>query len=219
MLGVEHGHGIATLVVVAAARDAEELAPIVNRRGAVGVHRAVNHDGGFAGLVGGGDFADVGGVSGVGEALVVHDDVVGLGPVRIVVERNLRRGALAALVDDGPRDVAKFLRALEVGLGLEIVVVAAAAGDEQRAHGLGGAEAEKRCGEKREEKDEAGFHGERAGQSFLAAFFFFFFAGASALGFAICGLASGWAASNARRRATTSGCSAARFFRSNGSAM
>src|SRR5690606_35740520 len=82
-------HGIIALVIVTAARDAEEFAPVVDRRGAIAVHRAVDHDGGFAGLVGRGDLADVLGIVGVGEALVVDDHVVGLGPVGIVVQRDL----------------------------------------------------------------------------------------------------------------------------------
>ena len=124
-------------MVVAAAGHTEEFAPGVGGESAEGVQRAVDDNGGGAGAVGGGDFLDVGEVGGVGEALVVDDVTVSFGPGRIDIESDLAAGGGAALVNDGPRDVAEFLEAPGERLGLEGVVVAAAAGDEEGADGCG----------------------------------------------------------------------------------
>jgi hypothetical protein len=127
----------------------------------------MDHDGGSAGAMAGENFCDVGRIVGVGEALVVHDDIVGFGPVGIIVEFDLGAGSLAAFVDDGPRDVADLLYALGEGFGLKIIIVAAATGDEEGADGcgsfggVGGAGERGGEGEEREEEREAGgFHGE-----------------------------------------------------------
>jgi hypothetical protein len=87
--------------------------------------------------VGGRDFAGVVDVGEIGEALVVHDDVVGFGPVRVFVEFDFGVLGGAALVDDGPRDGAKFLGGGDERFRLEGVVVTATAGDEERTDGFG----------------------------------------------------------------------------------
>ncbi len=138
VLGLDEFHRVFALVIVAAAGDAEQLAPVINVRGAVGVHGAVDDDGGDAIVVRFGDAADVVGVGGVGEAFVVDDDVEFLGPVGVVIQRDLRFGAGAAFHDDGPLDFSEFVDGVgELG-ALEGVVVAAAAGDEEGADGLAG---------------------------------------------------------------------------------
>jgi len=70
----------------------------------------VDDDGRRARAVGGEDFGNVGEVVSVGEALVVDDDIVAFGPVGVVVEFDFAGGGLAAFVDDGPGDVAEFVR-------------------------------------------------------------------------------------------------------------
>ena len=136
VVGGDGADGIVTLMIVLTAGDAEEFAPFVGLQRAVSVHRAVYDDGRRARAVGGEDFGNVGEVVGVGEALVVDDDVVGFGPVGVVVEFDFAAGGLAALVDDGPGDVAEFFDAFGESLGLEVVVVATAAGDEEGADGF-----------------------------------------------------------------------------------
>ena len=166
MGGVDGANGVMALVIVAAGGNAEEFTPRVFGHRAVGVHRTVDDDGGRAGAVGGEDLGDVGGVVGVGETFVVHDDVVGFGPLGVFVELDLALGGFAAFVDDGPGDGAVGFEALGKHFGLEVVVVAATAGDEQGAEGFrrgGGGGVSGECkryaaGEEAQEDNEAGFH-------------------------------------------------------------
>ena len=132
--------GVFGLVLVMLAGDAEEFAPVIDLSGAVGVHGAVDDHGGFTGFVGVGDAADVIVVGGVSEAFIVNDDVVWLGPIFIFVELDLGAGAGAAFVDDGEFDVSDLGDGFGQGFGLELVVVAAAASDDEAFKRLAGIE-------------------------------------------------------------------------------
>lgn len=94
------------------------------------MHRAVDDYAGFSLLVGIGNFFDILGVLCLGKALVVHDHIVRFRPVRIIVEINLCVGAAATFINDGPLDGCPCFRGDGECLGLEFVIVAAAAGDE-----------------------------------------------------------------------------------------
>ena len=51
-------------------------------------------------------------------------------PVRVLVEIDLCPGAIAAFVDHGPLNVGLFADTVGHGIGLKLVVVAAAPGDQ-----------------------------------------------------------------------------------------
>src|SRR6478609_1986940 len=101
------------------------------------MHGAMDGDCRHAGLVHAGDLADVGEVGGVGKTFVVHDHIKTLGPFRIVIERDLGFGAVAALVDDGPFRGGQFGDGVGELLRLERIIMATAAGDQQDTQGLG----------------------------------------------------------------------------------
>src|SRR5687768_16909574 len=132
--------GVFRLVFVVLAGDAEEFAPIIDFGGAVRMHRAMDDHGGFTGLVSGGDAADVIFVRGIREAFVVNDHVVWLGPIGIFVEIDLSTGAGAAFVDDGEFNIGDFGNATGERFGLEFVVMAAAAGDDESLEWFAGVE-------------------------------------------------------------------------------
>ena len=121
----------------------------------------MDDDGGCAVFVAVDDFLDVAEVLGVGEALVVDDDVVGFGPVGVVIEFDLAFASLAAFVDDGPVDVGFRSGGEGEGLGLKFVVVAASAGDEEGFERLFRIWLDRVCGERegREADEEGGFGG------------------------------------------------------------
>jgi len=125
-------HGIIGLMIVFLAGDSEKIAPIIKGRRAVGVHRAMDHHRGHAGLVYLGDTLHVGFVVGVGETFVVHHHVVAFGPVGILVQRNHRPGAAATFIDDLPIHLRVLRHAGDQRLALEYVIVAATTGDQQR---------------------------------------------------------------------------------------
>ena len=133
MRGVGGFDGILRHMIVATAGDPEEFAPVVNGRFAVGVHCAMDDHGGRAAFVAFGDAADVFSIFGIGKAFVVDDDVVAFGPIEVFIKVDLGGGAGARILKDGPLHVRDFADGLGDRLGLESVVVAAAAGDDQGA--------------------------------------------------------------------------------------
>ena len=66
-----------------------------------------------------------------GRALIVHDHVKTLGPVRILVNRIEMAGAFVGIVGDGPFDIGAGGDALGDDVLLMKIVVAAPAADEQ----------------------------------------------------------------------------------------
>jgi hypothetical protein len=128
---------ILALMIVVFAGDAEKLPPVVNLRRAIRVHGAMNHHGRHARVVGRGDFAEVNLVGRVGETFVVNDDVVALGPVGIVVEGNSARVPLPPSITTVQSTGASLVHGVGELLGLERVIVAATAGDQQGAQGFG----------------------------------------------------------------------------------
>ena len=135
------------LRAVAGGLETEEVKPQrVGRTGhdgladvadAVAVHRAVEVHGGDAGAVRGKDVVHVGDILHVGGALVVDDDVVALGPVRLLIRRERRLRAAVEGMHRVHLDVRAGFEALLEDEVLHGVVVAAAAGEEQHAQGLG----------------------------------------------------------------------------------
>ncbi len=158
MAGVYDGGRVVALVIVASSSHSEEFAPIVHFRCAVGVHGAVDDDCGGSGFVGFEDFGNVCGVGGVGVALVVHDDIVFVGPIRIVEQLGLIVLRVAAFMDEGPLDGSSERKRGGEGLFLEVVVVTTAAGYEQGANGIGdvglSAAGEKKGGKGKEGEEE-----------------------------------------------------------------
>jgi hypothetical protein len=126
-------HRILALMIVVFAGDTEKLPPVVNLRGPIGVHGAMNYDCGHAGVVGRGDLAEVNLVGRVGETFVVDNDVVTFSPVGIVVEGNLRARSVAAFHYHGPINCRQFGHGVGELLGLERIIVAATPGDQQGA--------------------------------------------------------------------------------------
>ena len=107
----------------------EKLSPVVDLGISVGMHRAVDDDGRCACFVRRGDLSDVLGIIGCCEAFIVNDHIVGLCPIRIVVEIDLPTCASAAFVYDGEFGVHALLHTCGQGKRLEEVVVAATARD------------------------------------------------------------------------------------------
>ena len=125
--------------LVAVGGDAEQFAPLVRFGVAIAVHRAVDDRCGDAGVaVGLGDVFDPIDIGHATETFVVNDNVVCLGPIFLFVDRNLDVTIGAALVFDVEGDVGPGGNALGDDAGLVAVVVAAAAGDDQRAERFGG---------------------------------------------------------------------------------
>ena len=125
--------------LVAVGGNAEQFAPLVRLGVAVAVHRTVDDRRGDAGVaVCLGDILDPVDIGHAAETFVVNDDVVRLGPVLFFVDGNLDVTIGAALVLDVERDVGPGGNALGDDAGLVAVVVAAAAGDDQRAERFGG---------------------------------------------------------------------------------
>ena len=83
--------------------DAKVFEPFVGLI-TVGMHSAVDDDGGKAVSVRFDDALGPGGVGDACEAFVVDDDVETLPPIRVLIERDLGVGRGAALVDDRPVD-------------------------------------------------------------------------------------------------------------------
>lgn len=130
----DHFYRVFRLVIVPAARHAQELAPVVNLCGSVRVHGAMDYDRVNASLVCFGDLTDVLGIGRIGEALVVNDHVIALGPVRVVVETDHRRRARSTLVHNGPiDDDVSFLRSRDELIRLERVIVATSRGHDHDA--------------------------------------------------------------------------------------
>ena len=124
-------HRVAALVIVPATCDSEKLSPLINLSSTVCVHRAVDHHRRHTGLVHLGDLANVRLIGRVREAFVVHHYIVALGPTRIVVQRDLRPCAAAALVDHLPIHLGLLGHPSDECLGLIFVVMATTAGHEQ----------------------------------------------------------------------------------------
>ncbi len=123
-------------MIVPFAGDPEEITPIIKLRRAVSVHRAMDHHRRHARLVYLGDALHIGLVVGVGETFVMHHDIIALGPVGILVQRNHRLGAAPALVDDFPIHLRMLGHAGDQRLTLEHIIVAATAGNQQRLDGF-----------------------------------------------------------------------------------
>ena len=123
---------VLALVLVVLAGDAQKFSPIIDVGGPVRVHRAVNDDGVDSSLVRPRDLSDISRIRRVGETFVVDDDVVAVGPFGVFVERDFSLRPFAALVDDLPfGSDALVLQSLLHRLSLEVVIVAATAGDQQ----------------------------------------------------------------------------------------
>ena len=155
------------LRAVAAGGDAEAFTPFVGLERSEGVHGAMDHDGGHARAVGGDDLLDESFVADVGEAFVMNDDVVALGPARGREDADLMVGGGAAFVDDGPLHAGAGAHAFGDDLFLGLVVMTAAAGDQEGAEGARRGFGELRaarggvCGTRAEDGDdgeERGFH-------------------------------------------------------------
>ena len=136
MLGFEILDRVGIMRPVAGRLHADELEPFVGAR-AVAVHRAVNQNRGHAFAVRFEDSLHPFHVGHVGKAFVVHDDIEALGPIRIVIQRNLGVGCLAALLHDGPFHVGPRRDAFAEDQLLPVVIVAAAARHQQGLDGLG----------------------------------------------------------------------------------
>ena len=125
--------------LVAVGGNAEQFAPLVRLGVAVAVHRTVDDRRGDAGVaVCLGDILDPVDIGHAAETFVVNDDVVRLGPVLLFVDGNLYVSVGTALVFDVEGDVRSSGDTLGDDAGLVAVVVAAAAGDDQRAERFGG---------------------------------------------------------------------------------
>ena len=130
--GVPGGHHLKGIVGPVAMRgDAAELEPFAGAI-AIAVHAAVDQHAGQTLPVGFDDGFGPFGVLGIGEALVVHHDVVALVPVGLLIERDLAGGGGTALVDHHPLDAGPGGGALGDDQLLRLVVMAAAAGDQER---------------------------------------------------------------------------------------
>ena len=66
------------------------------------------------------------------EAFIVHYHIVGFGPIRLLVNADQVVMGIAALMHDGPRDIGARADPLAEKLLLGLVIMAAAARDEQR---------------------------------------------------------------------------------------
>ena len=120
------------LMVVTLAGHAQELAPVVDLRGSISVHRTVNHNRVGTFFVRLGNFPNVVGIACASEAFVVDDAVVALSPMGVVVELQLRTRAGSSLMHDRPvDDDVTFFRGFDQLLSLVRVVVAAPVGDDQ----------------------------------------------------------------------------------------
>ena len=129
-------HLVAAHMIVPPAGHAEKLAPQVRPGRAIGVHGAMNHHRRDARLVRLHNLADVIRVRGVSETLVMHHHVIAFGPVWIVVEGNLRLGAAAAFIHDGPFHLRQPAHGVRERDDLERIVVKTATRDEQCTQGL-----------------------------------------------------------------------------------
>ena len=143
VLAVDEGDVDRLLGAVAGGVDADELEPVI-AAGAVAVHGAVQVDRGKAVAVRGENVLDVGDLGDVGRAFVVDDDVVPGGPVGGVVHFEAGFGAGVARVDLGDLHIRPRLDAPLEQVFLAGVVVAAAAGDEERLERPGGLLSESR---------------------------------------------------------------------------
>jgi hypothetical protein len=135
MVGIGELDGDGFLRAVASGMKAEVLGPLI---GAISkrVHGAVKVDGGN-GLMDCEDVLHRGEVLIRGSAFVVNDHVVSLGPIGVVIKWERGIGAAVVGPDDINADVGAFLDALVEDLVLCLVIVAAAAGDEEGFEGKG----------------------------------------------------------------------------------
>ena len=142
--------------------EAETLKPAILAR-AEAVHGAVKLDAGD-GFVSVEDARERLLVVHARRALVVDDDVVSLGPIRLVIDRQRRVRGLVV----GPNDIHLHIRAPLDALGDDLVllciVMAAAACDEEGFQRLGGIG---RAGQKRDKRQDDAQHGKKRGQKAL----------------------------------------------------
>ena len=129
-------HRVTALMIMPPARHPEEFPPVIHARRAIGVHGAMDHHRRHARLVRRRDLADVICVRRVRKTLVMHHHVVALRPIRVVVKREHRLRAGAALLHDLPLHGREPAHGVRQRLALEFVIVATPAGDEQRPQRL-----------------------------------------------------------------------------------
>ncbi len=130
--------GIVALMIMPPASDTQELSPVIDFCGTIGVHRAVNDDCVDAVKVGLGDAADVVRIVGVGKTFVVDDHVESFGPFWILVPRYHCFRPFAPFVDDRPLDLEPPVFCSELQrFRLKIVVVAASTGDQEYRNRFG----------------------------------------------------------------------------------
>ena len=139
VIGLGDVDRVRAFVLVSFAGHTQQLSPIVNFRVTVRVHRAVDHNGRQAIEVGTCDRANVVGVGCLGEAFVMVSDINVFCPFRVSYDIYLVRCAFVAFVDDRPVGRDPFALESELHrLGLKVVIVAAAASDQQDPERGGG---------------------------------------------------------------------------------
>ena len=154
VLFIDKGDRDGLLRAVRVRLQAEALEPAILAR-AEAVHRAVKLDAGDC-LVGVEDASERLLVVHARRALVVDDDVVALGPVGFLIQRQWRVGSFVVGPNDIHLDIGAALDAFGNDLVLLGVVMATATGDEKGAQRLGSRERGAECKKRDEERGE--FH-------------------------------------------------------------